>query len=431
MSQSNKLTQKQTRDLDLTKTENVQAFFAAKDSEASKNVSTPKKPANATGLSTFNKSHALFKAKSQVLEDESSTIVEGYVSSSVKRKRSNNNGPSPQGPTNVGSKTRKVIKSPKIPDIELVDDDTTIEYYQNKVIQEKMLNVKLVREIGDKLLTITTLSSTLAKVQNQCSIGIKEASELEVKPFPYQQSLKRCNMDPEHARVHHSYMSRINKMDQQSQKITSLTNTLGLVIGSCQIGLKKIAQNGGVKFDIPESNESKPIRRSTPCSTVPASQKFAKSTNQVHSPDRIVNVKVEVAIPQFRPSYDEEEWLDIKNKFVSAASNAIDQTRLDDQIRKFRSKSAKNNADLDFTTFNISQESANTQNRSSSKRSAIKTPEKTPGFEFVDYPDCYLELANSLPLKDSLSQSPIEQQSSSMRVETGSEGPETENESKK
>ena len=429
---SNNSSQKQVRSLKLDNSlENVRAFIAATEpnnaSAVVDNLSTPKKSSqstNLTSLAILNRSRALHK--NQGYESESSTIVE-EVSPSVKRKRSSNDSLSQQGPTNIEAKNRKVVKQTKKGSVDRSENEE-IKFYQQKVINEKMISLNQQKKINSELLKVSALTGTIASVQENCQKGLFEANSLSVKYVPQHVSLSKCNNDPDHARIHNTYMNRISKMDHDAKKIEILSRTLKAVIDNCHDSLLKIV-NDEFKPDC-VTGSKKQVRISAPSSTALYNKKFAKCTSKSVSFDDKNNTEttvevektIEIEIPVSKESQkDLEDWHHIKQRYLIATA---DKLAMDAKIEKFKKDFAGEQLEeVNFETFNLSQDSTKAQTSSSSKKTTSR-PKKILGFSFIDYPDCYLELANSLPLKDS----PVKtnNKASSMRVETGTEDSENE-----
>ena len=397
--QSNKMTQEDIQALDLTNQTQLEQYFAATEPE------TPKKPANATNLN-ISKSHALFKRKNNS-ESESSTIVEEGISGSTKRKCRER-----QGPTNTGSKSRKVIVA-AVKTNEQRDarsDQEAIEYYKNLVIEESLIKLEQAKQINVQLLQIGNLTEVIHRIGRDCSVGITQVESVTNKPRPMAISLSRCHNDPVLANIHNSYVNRITQVDQQNKKINLLMKTLGNIVNDCSSGLQLIKPTL-VRSSI--RSHTKKILISHPPQKKLQKEKIETEIEiktEVQTQTHVDYSNIEIDLPENLSSEDKETWELMKRRHRFAAS---EKARLENDLLKFKNKlSEKRSEDMDFSTFNISQENIENQNSTSVS--------KPPNTSFKKFLGVILPSAPATKPSNSRSATSSQQQlPPSMKVETG------------
>ena len=368
-------------------------------------IETPKKPINATNLN-LSRSHALFRSKNDS-ESESSTVIEEGLSGSIKRKHER------QGPTNIGPKTRKiVIAAPKNNNRrDSRSDEEAIKYYKNLVIEESLVKLEQQRQINAQLVQIGNLTQVLHIIGGHCSAGLNDCQNIKQQPRPMAISLSRCHNDPVLANIHNSYVNRISQNDLKEKKITSLIQTLGAVINDCSTGLQL------VKPTLVRSStrsQTKKILISHPPQKKTITEKDNIKTEveiktEVQTQTHVDYSNIEIDLPDNLSLENKETWEHMKRRHQFAAS---EKARLEDDLIKFKIKlSEKSSEEMDFTTFNISQENAEDPNNATSSK-----PSNT---SFKKFLGVNLSTTISNPTEsqsDNRSQHPLP---TSMKVETG------------
>ena len=398
-SQSNKMTKAEIAALDLTDSDQLEQYFAATEPE------TPKKPTNATNLN-ISKSHALFKPKNNP-ESESSTIIEEGLSGSIKRKCRER-----QGPTNAGPKTRKVIiaavKSNKQRDAR--SDKEAIEYYKNLVIEESLVKLEQAKQINVQLTQLGNLTEVIHKIGLNCSVGLTQVENITNKPRPMAISLSRCHNDPVLANIHNGYVNRISQVGQQNEKITYLMKTIGTIIDDCSSGLQLVKPTlvrSSTRSQTKKIHISHPPQKKLEKGKI---ETEIEIKTEVQTQTHVDYSNIEIDLPDNISSEDKETWELMKRRHRFAAS---EKARLENDLLKFKNKlSEKRSEDMDFSTFNISQENIENQNST--------TISKPPNTSFKKFLGVNLPSAIAANPTSSQSASNSQQQPpASMKVETG------------
>ena len=367
-------------------------------------IETPKKPINATNLNP-SKSHALFNSRNNS-ESESSTIIEEGLSASIKRKHRER-----QGPTNTGPKARKVVIAVPKNRRDSRSDEEAIQYYKDLVIEASLVKLEQQRQISAQLLQIGSLTQVLHTIGGHCSAGLNSCENIKQQPRPMAISLSRCHNDPVLANIHNGYVNRISQNDQKEKKITSLITTLGSIIHDCSAGLQL------VKPTLVRSStrsQTKKILFSHPPKKKTTNEKINIQTEveiktEVQTQTHVDYSNIEIDLPDNLSPDNKETWEHMKRRHRFAAS---EKARLENDLIKFKNKLAeKHSEEMDFTTFNISQENTEDQNNTSSSK-----PSNT---SFKKFLGVNLSTTISNPTgsqSENSSQHPLP---ASMKVETG------------
>ena len=321
-------------------------------------IETPKKTTNATNLN-LSKSHALFRSRNNS-ETESSTVIEEGLSGSTKRKCHER-----QGPSNIGPKSRKVIvaatKNNKKRDSR--SDTEAIEYYKNLVIEESLIKLEQQQQINRQLIQIGKITQVLHNIGGHCSAGLNECENIKQQPRPMAISLSRCHNDPTLANIHNSYVNRMSQNDQKNKKINTLMKTMGTIIQDCSSGLQIVSPT---LVRSSTRSQTKKIHISHPPQKKFVNEKDNIETTveiktEVQTQTHVEYANIEIDLPDNLSSDDKETWEHMKRRHRFAAS---EKARLENDLFKFKDRLAeKRSEDIDFATFNISQENIENQNK--------------------------------------------------------------------
>ena len=406
MSNSNEQNTLSRKELDCLKLnlDNVRTFIAS-------TAETPKKSTNATDLN-ISRSHALFKSRNNS-ENESTTLIEEGISGSVKRKRRD-----PQGPTNAGPKTRKIVVAATKTGVPCnCTEKQAIEYYKNLVIEESLIKLTQAKQINAQLIQIGKLSQVVSSIGDYCSSGLNQVNNIASKPRPMAISLARCHNDAVLANIHNSYVNRITQVDQQQQKIQILMHTMGNIIESCGTGLQLVkpttvrsstrSQTKKILITHPPQKKSTITSGNVSQTSKTEVETKIEIKTEVHT--EVDYSTIEIDLPEL--SADQQEtWDHMKKRHSFAASEKV---RLEGNLFTFKERLAeKRSEEMDFTTFNISQENLENQNSSSISKPSNSSFKKFLG---VTLPSTAPENPTQTPSETS-SQRPLP---TSMKVETG------------
>ena len=283
------------------------------------------------------------------------------VSISVKRKRSDDIS---QGPTNKEAKNRKLTASSKNSN-KACNCDT--EALKDKIIAEQIEKIELARSLNQKLCQTKTIIHLVTDILGLCTSSISEVSDIAVKETKFATSMARCHMDVEAAKVHFNFVNNTNQLEASNKTSNILMEAFGKIIDKCQSGLQSVNSTGK-----PESNIDAIKQYYDDFSEARSSQQTSTVTQEVEFP-KTKKVRFQASTPRkssskinLSPSSSTlEEFIEIPiesnakiEEFVFKNQD-LATAHMNANLNNFKHFSKANaTCDIDFSQFNVSQESA-------------------------------------------------------------------------
>ena len=365
----------------------VSAFISKATNPSEPSQSTPLTFSSPSSVSLLTKSSKRYSGNFGQISPKSN-FAETSISTSEKRKRAEHF----MGPTNTGAKVRKVedklkLKA-KVLEVKLpacgCSDDAIFDFFKAQVVAEKEAKIKLARMLNNRINENFMMATSFTNILNIVVKGLDCAEGIIPKVVTPDEAQSRFNNSQEMLDFYPGIVDVQSEQINSAYKLRAATKTIDVLKQSLQGTITECSE---MRTKIAELNLPKPtvhqiVRSSTPTSSKPNNNRFLTAKKKKVERKVVFSSPIDDRLQQSSSKHTSKIEIEIPGnqsiepEFLLKGQIEDNIIQFEKQLAKFKNITRDTGENINFATFNISQESA-----VSSSNELV--PDSLPSFDSV------------------------------------------------